>query len=86
MPYDGPGIVAPADFPIRDPRSRPRMQGRVVNPVGYMERPNGETGIGGFDGPAKLPGHGSNLAVQAPTSLKPATSSNMGSGGMRKKK
>ena len=30
----GPGIVGPANFPIRDPKSRPMNQGRIKNPRG----------------------------------------------------
>lgn len=85
MPYDGPGIVAPGDFPIRDPRQRPRMVGRVVNPVGYMERADGATGLGGLDGAAKLPAHGGAQQVEAPNASKVAAPSARGNAGLRKK-
>lgn len=86
MAYDGPGLMAPGDFPIRDPRQRPRMVGRVVNPVGFMERANGDTGVGGFDKASKLPAHGSAQSVEKPTSTKVGTSALKGGGGLRGKK
>ena len=45
-----PGIVGPASYPIRDPRSPKQTNGRIVNPVRFME-------AGGFDGAAKWAGH-----------------------------
>ena len=59
-----PGIVAPKDFPIRDPRNPKQEVGRIVNPVGYME-------VGGLDGPGKW-GKGTTMKVEKPTSVQGA--------------
>lgn len=45
-----PGLVGPANYPTRDPRSPKQTNGRVVNPVRYME-------MGGFDAQGKWAGH-----------------------------
>lgn len=56
-----PGIVGPADYPIRDPRSPKQINGRCVNMVGY---PN----FGGFTGPGKWPAK-SDFAVERPSRI-----------------
>lgn len=43
---DQPGIMAPMDFPIRDPRDKSMFNGRNVNPPRFME-------VGGLHTPSK---------------------------------
>jgi hypothetical protein len=61
------GIVAPQSFPPRDPTDANQNNGRIVNPVRYME-------CGGFTGPGKWP-KGNGMRVERPTSVKAAHSS-----------
>ena len=63
-----PGIVGPANFPIRHPEDPKQTNGRNVNPVRYIE-------CGGLDGPGKW-GAGSakknDMKVEKPTSVRAA--------------
>ncbi len=61
------GIVAPNDYPIRDPKDPKQVNGRIVNPVRYIE-------LGGLDGPGKWP-KGNEMRVEPPTKVKGARSS-----------
>lgn len=56
------GLMAPNNFPIRNPKTRPQMNGRVVNQVGY---PN----IGGMTSSSRWPGENS-MRVERPTAVK----------------
>lgn len=82
MAYDGPGIMAPMSFPIRDPRQRPKTVGRIENATGFMTRAGGGQGLGGLSSPAQIPTLGEGLRVERPESTKVATSS---AKGLRKK-
>lgn len=86
-----PGIVGPKDYPIRKPDDPKQTNGRIVNPVRFME-------LGGFDAAGKWAGHIStsmsskkndmNLESGGPTGLKTAddtTGTNVDSGNRSKK-
>lgn len=61
------GLMAPDGFPVRDPKSRPKNVGRVVNPVGWPE-------MGGLTSAGKWPG-GNSMEVEKPTRVRAAHSS-----------
>jgi hypothetical protein len=52
------GIVGPDQFPIRDPKSAAQKNGRILNPVRYVEM--------GFDSASKWP-KGNEMRVEKPT-------------------
>lgn len=85
MAHDGPGLMAPADFPIRDPRSRPKDVGRIVNATGWPMADSTQ-GLGGLDSASKMPKHGNAQTVEKPTSITTGSSSAMGGGGLRGRK
>ena len=63
-----PGIVGPADYPIRDPKDPNQTNGRNVNPVRYLE-------MGGLDSAAKWAGSGgkkNDMKVDKATSVRGA--------------
>jgi hypothetical protein len=72
-----PGLVGPKDYPIRNWTDPKQTNGKVVNPVRYME-------FGGLDGPGKWAGHSSTsmskktndmtLEKGGPTGVRPAKS------------
>ncbi len=62
-----PGIVKPQEFPIRKPTDAKQSNGRVLNPVRYME-------MGGFSGSGKWAG-GNTMRVEKPTKTSGAKSS-----------
>jgi hypothetical protein len=81
-----PGIVGPESYPIRKPTDPKQTNGRVVNPVRFME-------MGGLDAAGKWAGHIStsmsskkndmNLEAGGPTGVRPAadtTGTNVDSG------
>jgi hypothetical protein len=66
-----PGIVAPENFPIRDPRDPAQVVGRNVNPVRFME-------MGGFETANRWWGSGgkrNDMAVHKPTNVRAAKDS-----------
>lgn len=64
----GSGLVAPGNFPIRDPRTKSQMQGRIVNSnAQYAEH-------GGFTGPGKWDKAGEFTNVEKPTNVRAAKS------------
>ena len=60
------GLVQPGSFPIRDVKSRPQKNGRILNPVGYPE-------MGGLTGPGKWPNGSNPFAIERPTSVRAAS-------------
>ena len=64
-----PGLVGPDRFPIRQPDSPERVNGRNVNPVRYPE-------MGGLSGASKWYGGDdskkNSFAVEKPTSVRAA--------------
>jgi hypothetical protein len=54
---DQPGIMGPSSYPIRDPRGRGLMNGRMANPPRFLE-------FGGLDKPSKWAGN-ENTSSQA---------------------
>lgn len=66
------GPVQPNNYPIRNPKTRPQVVGRVVNPRGY---PN----IGGMTSSARWPGE-NNMRVERATGVSGAHKSDKGDG------
>lgn len=64
-----PGMVAPENFPIRDPRSPEQVQGRIVNPVRYQAKMGGMTGASAWEGGLSRP---NNMVVEKPTNVRAA--------------
>ena len=60
----GDGLVGPQRFPIRDPKTTAKRQGRMVNSPHYAD-------MGGLTGPGKLPA-GGDFVPEAPTGVKSA--------------
>lgn len=64
----GSGLVAPGNFPTRDPRKKAQMSGRIVNSTeNYMT-------IGNFSGPGKWNKAGDFTEVEKPTNVRAASS------------
>lgn len=63
----GSGLVAPGNFPTRDPRKKGQMQGRIVNSTSnYMDK-------FGMNGPGKWDKAGDFTSVEKPTNVRAAT-------------
>lgn len=64
----GSGIVAPGNFPTRDPRRKGQTSGRIVNSTTqYMD-------VGNFSGPGKWNKSAEFTEVEKPTNVRAAKS------------
>ena len=54
------GTFAPQNFPPRDPRAKNQKNGRIKNPVRYME-------LGGFSGPGKWEPAADTMTLEKPS-------------------
>lgn len=58
------GIMAPNNYPVRNPKTRPQMVGRIVNPVGFPD-------MGGLTSASRWP-NGNRMRVERPTGVRGA--------------
>lgn len=71
----GSGLVAPGNFPTRDPRRKGQISGRIVNSTDQYQE------VGNFSGPGKWGKSAEFTQVEKPTNVRAAKSVAQRNGG-----